>query len=90
MKAELGCWLLPEYWGTGMMTEAVPLVVDYGFNKMGLHRIEGFVETENIRCKKAMGKLRFDHEGTMKDCEIKNGRFISQDIYSILNQDCTN
>ena len=86
MKAELGCWLIPEYWGKGMMTEVVPLLVEYGFSKMGLHRIEGFVETENINCKKAMQKLQFDHEGTMKDCEIKNGRFISLDIYARVKQ----
>jgi ribosomal-protein-alanine N-acetyltransferase len=69
-----------------MMTEVVPLLVEYGFSKMGLHRIEGFVETENINCKKAMQKLQFDHEGTMKDCEIKNGRFISLDIYARVKQ----
>jgi ribosomal-protein-alanine N-acetyltransferase len=29
-----------------------------------------------------MAKLDFLHEGTMTDCEIKNGAFISLDIYS--------
>jgi ribosomal-protein-alanine N-acetyltransferase len=84
-KAEIGFWLLPEFWGNGLMTEALPLICDYGFNKLGLHRIEGFVEPENQNCKKALSKLNFRHEGTMKDCEIKNGRFISLDIYAALN-----
>jgi len=52
---------------------------------MDLHRIEGFVETDNVNCKNAMKKLDFIHEGTMKDCEIKNGKFISLDIYAKLN-----
>jgi len=81
-KAEIGFWLLPAYWGKGMMTEALPLICSYGFDHLGLHRIEGFVETENANCKRAMAKLKFDHEGTMKDCEIKNGKFISLDIYA--------
>lgn len=47
-KAELGFWLLAEFWGQGIMKEAIPLICDFGFNQLGLHRIEGFVETENL------------------------------------------
>lgn len=83
-KAEIGFWLLTDFWGQGIMKEAIPLICDYGFDKLGLHRIEGFVESDNTNSKKAMSKLNFQHEGTMKDCEIKNGKFISLDIYARL------
>lgn len=86
-KAEIGFWLLTEFWGQGIMKEAVPLICNYGFSKPGLHRIEGFVETDNKKCKPAMAKLDFRHEGTMKDCEIKNGKFISIDIYAKTQND---
>ncbi|MBL4593257.1 MAG: GNAT family N-acetyltransferase [Flavobacteriales bacterium] len=84
-KAEIGFWLLPENWRKGIMTEAIPLILAYGFNKLGLKRIEGFIETENHNCKKAIEKLNFKLEKTMKDCEIKNGEKISLDVYAILN-----
>ena len=84
-KAEAGFWLLPEYWGLGIMQEAMPLICGYGFEGMGLHRIEAFVETENLNCKKAIEKLGFQQEGTLRECEVKNGRFISLDIYARLN-----
>ena len=64
------------------MTETIPLIFDYAFNSIGLHRIEGFVETENVSCKRGLAKLKFNLEGTMQDCEIENGKFISLDIYS--------
>ena len=83
-KAEIGLWLLPDFWGQGIMTETMPLICDYGFDQLGLHRIEGFVESNNQNCKKAMAKLDFQHEGLMKDWEIKNGKFISVDIYAKL------
>lgn len=83
-KAEIGFWLLPEHWGKGFMTETMPLILNHAFDNMGLHRIEGFVETENVNCKKALKKLHFSLEGTMRDCEVKNGNFISLDIYSKL------
>jgi ribosomal-protein-alanine N-acetyltransferase len=81
-KAEIGFWLTSDFWGKGIMKEALPLICNYGFDNLGLHRIEGIVETENKNCKNAMVKLDFQHEGTMKECEIKNGKFISLDIYA--------
>lgn len=81
-KAEIGFWLISEFWGKGIMKEAMPLICNYGFDNLELHRIEGFVESENKNCKNVMAKLDFQHEGTMKECEIKNGKFISLDIYA--------
>lgn len=83
-KAEIGFWLLPDFWQQGIITEAVPLVCTYGFTHFNIHRIEAFVENDNLNCKKALHKLGFRHEGTMTDCEIKNGKFISLDIFSKL------
>jgi [ribosomal protein S5]-alanine N-acetyltransferase len=83
-KAENGFWLLTDYWGQGIMTESIPLICRYGFETLGLHRIEGLVESDNVNCKRAMQKVAFKHEGTMRDCELKNGNFISLDIYAKL------
>src|SRR5690606_18239141 len=85
-KAEIGFWLLPEYWGGGILAEAVLPVVDYSFNGLGIHRIEAFIESENQKSKRVAEKLGFVLEGRMRDCEIKDGRFISLDIYSIINE----
>ncbi len=82
-KAELGFWLLPEFWGKGLMAKAIPLICRYAFQNLGLNRIEAFVETENHGSKNLLTKLNFYHEGTMKDCEIKNKDFISLDIYAL-------
>lgn len=89
-KAEIGFWLLPEFWGKGYMQEAMPLICDYGFTKMGLERIEGFVESKNNKCKTAIEKLGFKLEGTMKDAEVKNDQYICIDIYSKLKPETRN
>lgn len=85
-KAEIGFWLLPDFWGQGLLAEAVPPVVDYAFTELGIHRIEAFIESENRKSKRAMEKLGFVFEGRMRDCEMKNGRFISLEIYSALSE----
>ncbi|MBN2776417.1 MAG: GNAT family N-acetyltransferase [Bacteroidales bacterium] len=86
-KAEIGFWLLPKNWGKGIMKEVMPVICNYGFNSLGLHRIEGFVESENKNCKNGLKKLDFDFEGTMRDCEVKNGKYVSIDIYSAINKE---
>ena len=84
-KAEVGMWLLPDYWGQGILKEVMPAIVDFAFSDLGLHRIEGFVESDNMKCKSAMAKVNFQLEGTMRDCEVKNGELISVDIYARIN-----
>jgi len=85
-KAEIGFWLLPAYWGQGIITEAVPLVCQFGFTHFNLHRIEAVIEHNNDHSKKVMAKTGFQYEGTMRECEIKNGTFISLDIYARLKE----
>ena len=89
-KAEIGFWLLPEFWGNGFMQEAFPKICDYGFEKLKLNRIEGYVTSENKNCKKAIEKMNFQLEGTMRECEIKNSEYLNIDIYSKLKNDWKN
>ena len=63
------------------MTEALPLITDYRFKQLHLHQIEGFVETENTNCKKAMAKLNFKKERTLQEAEFKNGKPIKLEVY---------
>lgn len=85
-KAELGYWLLPEYWGKGFILEAAPKVLNYCFSFFNLHRIEALVESQNEASSQLLKKLQFKYEGTMVDCEIKNGNFISLEIYAHLSK----
>jgi ribosomal-protein-alanine N-acetyltransferase len=40
-----------------------------------------------IKTKRFVFKLDFKYQGTMADCEIKNGKFISLDIYVMINSE---
>jgi [ribosomal protein S5]-alanine N-acetyltransferase len=80
-KAEIGFWLLPNAWGKGIIKEVMPVMLDYAFNEMNLHRIEAEVETLNQASKSILLKHGFKLEGTKVDCEVKNGKLISLDIF---------
>jgi ribosomal-protein-alanine N-acetyltransferase len=81
-KAEFGFWLLPEFLGKGYMQEGAGAMLREAFDHWGLHRVEGFVETGNAACKKAVAKLGFEYEGTMRDFEWKDHAWISIDIFA--------
>ncbi len=89
-KAEIGFWLLKEYWGKGILKEVMPVLFDYGFSELNLNRIEGFVQGENEKCKRALNKIDFTYEGTMREYEIKNGMKIDLDIYAVLKKQWDN
>lgn len=85
-KAEIGFWLYPEFWGMGVLREVMPLLFQIGFEDLNLNRIEGFVENTNTKCKKALEKVNFSYEGTLQECEFKDGKFLDVDIYAILKR----
>ena len=86
-KAEIGLWLLPEYWGQGILPEVMPLVCKAGFDLLDLNRIEGYVVHENVKCKRAMEKMNFRLEGTMLEYEKYDNNWIDVDIYATLRRE---
>lgn len=86
-KAEIGLWLLKEYWGKGILKEVMPKLFEEAFTNLNLNRIEGYVVSTNKKCKSALEKINFTYEGTMRECEIKNEEKISVDFYAILKSD---
>ncbi len=84
-SAEIGFWLLPKYWGKGIIKECMPEVLKYSFQKRGLFIIEAFVETENLNCYKVLKKMDFDYEKTIINAEIKNGKTINIAVFSKTN-----
>jgi ribosomal-protein-alanine N-acetyltransferase len=84
-KAETGYWLLPDFWGKGIVPEALQAVFNYGFEEMNLHRIMAEVEDDNPASIAVLKKLGFTKEGTFKECKIKDGRYISLYVFSLLN-----
>ena len=86
-RTETGYWLLPDYWGMGVMSECFPAIIRYAFSELGLHRIMAVVETENAGSRRLLEKFGFSYEGTHRECEIKSNVLISLDYYALLSTD---
>lgn len=85
-RAEIGYMLLPEYHGKGIITEAINVVVKYGFEKMKLHSIEAIIDPENYASEKVLQKNGFVKEAHLIENECYEGRFLDTVIYSKLNK----
>ena len=83
-RAEIGYMLLPEYWNTGLMTEAITKVIEYGFNEMGLHSIEANINPGNAVSRKILQKFNFVKEAYFKENFFFEGKFLDSEIYSLL------
>jgi [ribosomal protein S5]-alanine N-acetyltransferase len=86
-RTEIGYWLLPRYWKKGIIHEVLPVMIDFILNKKKIHRVEALVEVGNTASEKVLKRLGFIYEGCMRDCEIKNGSYISLLMYSLLSTD---
>jgi ribosomal-protein-alanine N-acetyltransferase len=83
-RAEIGFLLHPEHWRKGIMKEAINLVLDYGFNKMNLHSIEGRIHPDNIASSSVLESTGFKKEGFLKEDFYFRGEFLDTIIYSRL------
>ena len=86
-RAEIGYELARAYWDQGIMRTALKSILDFGFVKMNLNRIEAEVWAENIRSVRFLEKLGFQREGLLRQAEYARGAFQDILIYAILKAD---
>jgi RimJ/RimL family protein N-acetyltransferase len=79
--------LADEYTGHGYGTEAILLILDYGFGMLNLHRIELNVFTINERAAYVYEKVGFKREGVKRHDEYYNHQYYDSIIMSILEDE---
>ena len=85
--AELGYYIAEEYWGKGIMTEAVKQICEYVFANSDIIRIYAEPFAYNIASCRALEKAGFQYEGTLRSNAVKNGKVIDMKMYSLLKEE---
>lgn len=85
MSAEIGYFIGEPYWGKGIATQAVKIIVDYGFDQLDIHRIFAGVFSYNKASKKVLENAGFEFEGISKDAIYKNGVFYDELRFARIN-----
>ena len=87
---ELGYVLNPEYHGRGIATEAAREVLRFGFETLGLHRIEARFMEGNEPSRRVMERLGMSFEGMARESVFVKGRYVTVGKYAIISSDFSN
>ena len=81
---EITYTLNPGFWGKGIGTNAVKMIIDFGFKIMLLNRIEARCWVENIASESLMIRCKMKFEGVLRKQLLHKGDYHDVKIYSIL------
>lgn len=82
--ANFGVWFHPNVWGNGYAFEASAHLVDYGFQRLRLHRISATVMAPNEASTALCERLGFVHEGTARETQFATGTYVDVERYGLL------
>ena len=86
-RAEIGYALSPAYWNKGIMTEALKVMLKFGFENLNLNRIEALCKKENTASERVMQKSGMKYEGILREHVFVKEEFQDLKMYSILKSE---
>lgn len=84
-NGEIGYWITPAFWGKGIASDTVKLMVDLAFKQLNLKRIFAEVFSNNAASIRVLEKCNFEKEAILKNAIFKNGQFQDCYIFAIQN-----
>ena len=84
--AELGYYLAEEYWGRGLMTQAIRQLCRWVFENTDILRIYAEPFSYNTGSCRALEKAGFHYEGLMKNNAVKNGKLLDMKLYAFTRE----
>jgi [ribosomal protein S5]-alanine N-acetyltransferase len=85
-RAEIAYAISKEFWNRGYMTEIVRRIIEFGFEDMGLVRIEARCLLDNIGSACVMEKSQMQLEGILRKQMYIKGQYKDLKIYSIIKE----
>jgi ribosomal-protein-alanine N-acetyltransferase len=86
-RAVTGTWLGSAFWGSGVNTEAKALLARIAFDACGMQRLGSYASTGNARSRRALEKLGFVREGTLRGYHRHGDRVHDVDVFSLLRDE---
>jgi RimJ/RimL family protein N-acetyltransferase len=83
-SAEIGYFIGEPYWNKGIVTKAVKLITEYGFNTLGIVRIHTGVFEYNQASQRVLEKCGFVKEGIFRKSVFKQNQLWDEVRYALL------
>lgn len=85
-SAEIGYWLGEEFWGRGIISEAVNATTEFAFANFDLCRIWASVFDRNPASMRVLEKAGFVREGILRKSATKNGATLDTVLYALIRE----
>jgi len=76
-----------EYWGRGIATETIELIVEHAFRTLNLHKVTAGCYTTNPASKRAFQKVGFTNEGVRADHAYCDGKYVDVELLGLCRPD---
>lgn len=83
-RAEVGFEIHPDFWRTGITSEALAAVLHFSFTEMGLHRMGAVTFLDNVASIKLLEKHGFMQEGILRSYLFQSGQSHDARVFSVL------
>jgi [ribosomal protein S5]-alanine N-acetyltransferase len=83
-RAELGYWIGKPYWGQGFCTEAARAILSFGFEQLGLHRVQACHFTRNRASGRVLQKVGMTQEGRLREHSRKWDAFEDIEVFGLV------
>ncbi len=85
--AEWGFAIGSPFWGTGVFQAGAELMLEFVFETLDVHRLEARSSVQNGRGSGALRKVGAVREAILRKSFLRNGRYLDQVLYTILEDD---
>jgi RimJ/RimL family protein N-acetyltransferase len=82
--AEIGYFLAEDYWGRGIMKNAIEQIVNYAFSNLDIVKISAGVFEFNTASMKVLEKAGFEKEVVLKSAVFKEGKICDEHRYCLI------
>ncbi|AUG80036.1 hypothetical protein CFP65_5328 [Kitasatospora sp. MMS16-BH015] len=86
-NCEIGVWTEPAGEGKGLISAAVRHLIDYAFLERGLHRIEWWNTTDNLRSRAVAERMGMHLDGVLREYYLHNGVRHDEELWSLLRHE---
>jgi ribosomal-protein-alanine N-acetyltransferase len=76
-----------EMWGKGIATEAISLATQFAFERLELHRCAAVVDVDNPASARALERVGYKREGTLREKLFMDERWNDQFMFGILREE---
>jgi RimJ/RimL family protein N-acetyltransferase len=86
-QGEIAYSVHPDRWGEGIGTRVARRLIDFGFDRLDLHRIFATCDPRNVASARVLDRAGLAYEGRLREVMLIRDGWRDSEVYSILRRE---